>query len=208
MAQDEKRRQMALQRKKQKDKERRKASQASSFFETMNAVALVRSARRFPVFESLINDNWQDQGMANILLSRRQPDGNYVIGVYLTDMFCLGVKNTFCNANISSEQYASLKLNLKRDAPLIPCDPRLAKAIIYGAIDYAKQWGFEPQKDFSLSRFVLGERMENDPEHSVSFGKDGKPCYISGPDDDVDFIMNKLRKTAGDGNFEYIANVW
>ncbi len=77
----------------------------------------------------------------------------------------------------------------------------------YGAIDYAKKIGFEPQKDFKLSRFVLDEPSEGDLTVSVEFGKDGKPFYIAGPDDNIDYIMKKLIKNVGEGNFKYILSL-
>ena len=42
---------------------------------------------------------------------------------------------------------------------------------------------------------------------AVTFGKDGKPFYVSGPHDNVDAIMNQLLRTAGPDNFEYLADI-
>ena len=41
----------------------------------------------------------------------------------------------------------------------------------------------------------------------MTFGKDGKPFYVSGPHDNVDAIMNQLLRTAGPDNFEYLAEI-
>ncbi len=204
MGYDEKRRQKALLRKKKKDKERKKASGNAGLFEGLSVPLLIRRSGALPVHECLINDNWRERGIANILLSRRQTDGFYVIGVYLVDVFCLGVKNTFCNAGLSEFQYDELKAKMAGQFTLIGCELALAHAIVHGAIKYARKWGFEPQKDFSLSRYVLGEGADWTGQ-DVIFGRDGKPCYIAGPHDDVDAILRKLTKTAGEGNYVYIA---
>ena len=41
----------------------------------------------------------------------------------------------------------------------------------------------------------------------MTFGQDGKPFYINGPRDDTYGIMAKLRRTVGDGNFDYLVQV-
>jgi len=87
---------------------------------------------------------------------------------------------------------------------LVPCHVSLAHQIIYGAIDYAGQLRFEPQKDFKLSQYVLEERDHFDYVDRVEFGKDGKPLFISGPDDNSDRIMRQLETRVGQDNFDYI----
>jgi hypothetical protein len=66
---------------------------------------------------------------------------------------------------------------------------------------------FEPQKDFSLSQFVLDETSDMDLSFDIEFGKDGKPLYISGPDDNTDYIIKKLIKNVGEGNFDYLVTL-
>ncbi|NJN35203.1 MAG: hypothetical protein HC817_14090 [Saprospiraceae bacterium] len=41
----------------------------------------------------------------------------------------------------------------------------------------------------------------------LEFGKNGQPFYISGPNDRVPAILEKLRKAFGEGNFGYLSNV-
>ena len=41
----------------------------------------------------------------------------------------------------------------------------------------------------------------------VEFGKDGKPVYAAGPNDNVAKIIKTLEKNVGDGNFEYIDGI-
>jgi hypothetical protein len=41
----------------------------------------------------------------------------------------------------------------------------------------------------------------------IAFGHDGKPFYISGPNDTeatISFVMRTLRRTCGEGNFVYL----
>jgi hypothetical protein len=208
MAQNEKRKQKALFKKRRKDKERKsKLSNGSSFDSLSKKIGLVKRAKEFPIYECLISDDWENNGLVRILLSRRQPNSNLIIGVYLVDVYCLGLKNTFCNANIAVEDYQALKEKMFQAASLIDCHPGLANRIIYGAIEYARKLGFEPQKDFSMSHFILDAPSDADLSFKIEFGKDGKPLYVAGPDDDSDYVIKKLIESVGEGNFDYLVTL-
>lgn len=202
---NQKRRQKALLKKRKKDKERRKRrSSSSSSSEYSHSVRLIKNAKNNPLHECLIDKEWKDRGLAQILLSRRQPDKKMIIGMYLVDIYCLGLKETFCNANISMEEYQRLKLAIFKETSLVPCPPEKARRIIFGAIEYAGRLGFKPQKDFALSRFVLEGLSETDYDFELEFGREGKPFYIAGPHDDFMTIIETLNKNVGEGNFDFI----
>jgi len=163
MGRDKKRRQKALMKKRQKDKLRKKKAKKEGFLSStwthLSPKSIIYNARNYPIYECLIGSSWKKRGMANILLSRQQPDGNLIFGVYLVDIFCLGLKNTFCHANFSMSKYEEdLKVRIYREQIPVECPVDLAHQIIYGAIDYASELGFKPQKDFKLSRYILEER--------------------------------------------------
>lgn len=60
-----------------------------------------------------------------------------------------------------------------------------------------------------LPEFVkcAGHLGEWDGSSDITFGRDGMPLYIQGPHDDMFAIMTTLRKTAGEGNFHYVAGI-
>lgn len=165
----------------------------------------IYKARRWPVYECLINPSWKERGLANILLSRQQPDGNIVFGTYLVDLFCLGLKDTFCNVNFTLSRYEKeLKSRIYQDENPIDCQISLAHHIIYGAIEYASKLDFKPQKDFEMSKYILEEPSKIEESVSIEFGKDGKPFFMAGPNDDVESIIKKLERNVGKGNFYFI----
>ncbi len=168
---------------------------------------MIRRAGSFPVHECLIGDNWQEKMMANIVLSRRQPDGLIAFGVYLVDIGCLGLKSTFCNANFSTARYEQeLKGRMEDGFELVDCPLALAHEIIYGGIDYAEQLGFRPDRDFRLSRHFLEPRERFEEEKiGVEFGENGQPYYCAGPNDDVRKVMQTLDRAVGEGNYKFIA---
>ena len=89
-------------------------------------------------------------------------------------------------------------------APPVRIPPALTHEIIYGAIEYAAQFGFRPHADFKWSRYVLDPPDRHARTGAIEFGHDGKPLYIQGPRDNVDVILRKLTQTAGTGNFDYL----
>ena len=194
-------------RKKAKDALRRKKpstpiAHGLGHFSTENGVL---GAKKYPVYECLINPFWKEEGLAQILLSRQLQDGAFIFGVYLVDIFCLGLKNTFCNANFSSSRYEELKARIFQDRKSVVCPVPLAHRIIYGAIGYASKLGFKPNRDFERSRHVLGEEKTGLGEGTdVQFGKDGKPLFIAGPDDNVESIIKNLEVKLGAGNFNFL----
>lgn len=169
---------------------------------------IISKARQLPFDICLINYNWKEAGQASIMISRKQPSGHFLIGIYLVDIFCLGLKNTAWRFNMNPQDFERFQLdfNEKYDGNN-EADISLLHNIIYGAIDYAQELGFKPHKDFSLSEYILDPDLITDGIDEIEFGKDGKPFYISGPFDQVGHIMRTLDKNVGEGNYTYIAHV-
>jgi hypothetical protein len=206
MARNEAKRQRKLMKKHRKDNLRRKDRAAVIPIALLSPERKIHAARQYPIHECLINPSWKKKGLATVLVSRRQPDGNLLFGVYLVDILCLGLKNTLCNADFSMTRYRTDVLSkIYGDEEPMPCSTELAHQVIYGAIRFAQQFGFQPQKDFSLSQYVLDEVDSIGPgTEDVEFGRDGQPLYIAGPDDNVPRILRQLESTAGRGHFGYM----
>ena len=209
MPRDERKRQKALmkQRSKQKATSQHKAQQQA--LTPSSPQAILRRARSYPLYECLISDNWNkkdSKGLVEVLVAREQPDGDICFGVYLVDTFCLGLKNTFANAGFSRSRYQNeVRNKVFRAGKPVECSLELAHQMIYQSIEYADQFGFEPEKDFMLSQYLLAPRGELEEPYDLTFGKDGKPFFISGPNDNVARILRQLEKTAGPGNYDYLA---
>jgi hypothetical protein len=167
---------------------------------------LVKSSNEFPVAGCLINTDWQESGLANILISRRLGNGNLIIGAYLVDTGCLGLKSTFCNAEISPEQFENdLFPKHYPDRNPLSIEIDHAKEIIFGAIEYAVKLGFDPDPSFNLSRYVLGSK-ELTQHGNIRFGgPEGKPFFVAGPNDDAPRIIQRLTQRLGKDGFNFMA---
>ena len=207
MAKSEAKRQKKLLKKRQQNKVRRQRLVEVTPFSLLSPKKKLHQARRYPIHECLINPSWQEQGLVTILVSRRQPDDHIAFGVFLVDVFCLGLKNTFANVDFSESRYIREVVGsvFEREGSE-PCASDMPQQIIYGAIAYAKQFGFKPNRDFKLSQHVL-DAAESIGPSDIEFGKDGKPFFVSGPDDNVQKILNQLQATAGEGQYDYLCPV-
>jgi hypothetical protein len=87
------------------------------------------------------------------------------------------------------------------DEPAVQVPLALGRQVVYGAIGYARELGFEPHADFGRAAGYLGAW---DGECELTFGRDGKPMYISGPDDDGEKIVRKLDRRLGGGNYDFV----
>jgi hypothetical protein len=161
-------------------------------------------ARTLPVEACLITEEWQNSGICNIIIARKHKTGNLTIGLYLVDTYCLGLKDTSYQFNISAHELNYFKGNRS----MIKCDYVLAHNIIYGGIAFAEDYGFNPHKDFAVTRFILEEDDEGVELMDIDFGLEGLPCYMRGPyDDDIKArsIEATLAHNAGPGNYTVIA---
>ncbi len=188
---------------------KRKATQKVSRGAAMGlAFAVLHQARNYPIEGCWTQPNWAESGLAAVILARRQPDGLLVFGDYLVDTYCLGVKDAFARPDVPSGRFYNeyLPKLIPGGVPLaISAD--LAHELVYGGIEYAAQFGFRPHSDFKLAQLVLDPPEQHPRTGQVTFGKDGKPFYISGPHDNVDAIMRQLSRAVGPDNFHYLTQL-
>jgi len=201
---EKEKRQKALKKRRQRKLSRRQARAARR----TTLLGYIRQARNYPIIGCWAMQGWDESGLAVIVIARRQPNGNIVFGNYLVDYYCLGLKNTYCNADIPPEQFHRDYLpKAFSERPPVDISPRLAHEIIYGGIEYAAQFGFHPHADFKRSRYILDPPDLHPRNGAVEFGHNGKPLYIEGPYDNTDAILRQLARTAGQGNFHYLIQV-
>jgi hypothetical protein len=206
MARDPKKREQEVMKKRRKQKQAAR-KQHQQGLSSLSPHTLIRRARAFPILECLISRDWQKDTaqLTQLIVAREQPNHAIAFGVYLLDRACLGLKNTFCNADYSLARYRQEVIpNVDDTTPLEKCPPDLAHQLIYQSIDYAAQFGFKPQKDFKWSQFILEPRGVLPEPYSLTFGKNGKPFFVAGPYDNVQAILAKLEATAGPDNYVYV----
>jgi len=168
----------------------------------------LQNAREYPIFGCWIYKDWQKSGITPVVVARRQSEDKVIFGVCMVDIWCLGIKDAYANADFSRRQFEQ---NLSKMCNYEPeeCSVEFAHELIYGAMEYAKRYGFTPHVDFTR-QFV--DRVLDPPdahprEGNIEFGKDGQPFYASGPYDDeskINQVLRTLKRTAGDENFKFM----
>src|SRR4051812_1679978 len=70
--------------------------------------SLLHSAGEWPIVEALVPDNLWAEGIGNLVIARRMPDGRFAVATFLVDTFCLGVKNAYCDVMTAIRYQAML----------------------------------------------------------------------------------------------------
>ncbi len=165
----------------------------------MSERELIRRAKELPSGQCYITLRWWDRGLPHVIVLREVPGGRVLMGSYLVDVFCLGVKDAYCRRLQNNE--VPFYLDGCPD-DLVEISFEDARSMILGAVEFARQFGFEPDDSWTVcSPLVEPERPFI---RKFDFGKDGRPFYIQGPHDDVETIINKLAPFANEGNADYI----
>ena len=162
-------------------------------------------ARNLPLDKCYINSDWEEHGMAAILISRKHINENFTYSVFLVDTYCLGVKDTFFDFNVL-ELYDQMFENLKSVYELEEIDYVLAHNIIYGAIAYAEDLGFKPTKSFEITQYLLEEDDDKVDLIDLEFGLNGMPAIFLSKEKNSKGIIATLEKSVGEGNFLIIAD--
>ncbi len=165
-------------------------------------------AHEYPFHGCWIMAGWRGAGITPVVVARLQEADRIMFGVYMVDLFCLGIKDAFAKTDYSLNRFDRELPQFCSGDPK-PCSIELAHEVIYGALEYAAKLGFHPHPDFTrLKTDLILDPPEAHPRvNHVAFGKDGKPFYVSGPFDDENksrFVINTLKRTCGEGNFEYL----
>jgi hypothetical protein len=166
-----------------------------------------QKARTLPIFECLVNNDWEESGLANITVARQHTNGNLTLGIYLVDLKCLGIKDAFYRFNISESDYREILGKMEENMELESVSYTLAHNIVFAGIEFAEEYGLKPHKDFGVAKYILEEDSDDIELIEIECGQNGKPLYVQGPlDNDVRArqIIAHLEKHAGPGNYQYI----
>ncbi|MDQ3607714.1 MAG: hypothetical protein M3459_02265 [Actinomycetota bacterium] len=125
---------------------------------------------------------------------------------YLVDTHGLGVKNALGPRPMKQHRLPEFvrRYFVAFDGAPLAAPLELAPHLVLGAVDYARELGFEPQPDFEAARGQLGSWCG---PSAISFGRDGRPMFVSGIADDVAGILGTLEASVGRGGFDFIAAV-
>jgi hypothetical protein len=186
---------------------KKKPTTTSNFATLSPKQYLKQRARKLPIVKTFINSDFLTTGLACVVIVRQQGGEKYLLGTFMVDIFCLGIKNSLFEMGLPEyalddhieDYYAKKGLSYQK------YDPNYAQNVIWGAFEYAEELGFAPTKysDFDVTQYIL-DPIEEIEFVDIPFGQNGKPFFIAGPHDNVQKVTNILTKKVGEGNFNFL----
>ena len=196
------RKKIEAQRAKRKDKQR-----AIARVESSSKIARVLQAQRWTLFDTRISHGLSEQGIASAYIARRGPYDQVVGVVFLVDAYCLGVKDVSVFYGAETRWNEIMRQQVEKGNRLYPIAPEALRKLVEGSVGYAKSFGIDPHRDWIKASPIFGDIDASKSLVEFTYGKNGKPKYVSGPYDSsarIKQVMQALTQHAGEGNFDFI----
>jgi hypothetical protein len=164
----------------------------------------IGDASRAPVRTCVMSEKLFDDGIGWVVLARTLPSGQVGASFFLVDAWCLGVKDAFFRV-MSRLTFEEQMGESRQERALVEVDPSVARKLLHDAAAFAGSFDLAPSTGFAEAETLFGDIPL--ATKTFPFGKDGKPFYVSGPNDSparIRHIMDMLAKCAGPGEFNYL----
>jgi hypothetical protein len=204
MALSARKRQQKVERRNAKQKARQR-TQAQKF--AGGLAARLEKAATAPILHCYRTSAAEAEGIANVLVSRLLPSGNVAFAVFLVDLYCLGVKNAVCDVGSRGAYESRVFGQIFRNHDMTRMQPEAARKLVEGAVAYARDLGFAPHPDYATAKAIFGDLDPAATTETFTYGKDGKPFFISGPHDTparCRKIVSMLTARCGAEGFHYV----
>lgn len=156
--------------------------------------ARIAAAATCPVERSLRTTDTGAAGIGHVILARRLPTGALGCGFFLVDLLCLGVKDVHYREMAPSDLDERVAEIAADGHAMVAIDPASAKRMILGAVAFAADCGMDPAADYRrVIRLFDGVDAATATEH-FTYGRDGMPVYVPGPNDGTAKIREVERK--------------
>jgi hypothetical protein len=159
----------------------------------------LQQAERWPVVRAVMAAELWNEGLGSLVIARQEPEGGLVMAVFLVDAYCLGVKNAFWRPG-SAGDLDELIRRVEQSQKTVPIEPACLVKIVKGAVEYARSFGFSPHPDYHHAAMLLEGIDPSTCAREFTFGKDGKPFYIQGPNESfaqAEAIMRRIVEAGG-----------
>jgi yecA family protein len=157
-------------------------------------------------YEAYIEKAWREHGLAHLVVARLREDGSADVGVFLVDVWCLGVKDAFGESDLLESELREFVEERLPESMREPIHPTCAKKLIEGALAFAETLGFAPHRDFRKARRVLSSLDASLCPMEFTYGREGRPYYVRGPNDSeerVDRVLAILEARVGPEGYDY-----
>jgi hypothetical protein len=169
--------------------------------------ARMESATSWPVVQARVSHTIWKNGLGQALLARRGPNGLTVMAVFLLDVYCLGVKDVITRADpelVAGDWMAKV---FSKNGPWVDVSAEHIRKLVEESIGYALSLGIAPHPECATAQLIFGDLDSSKCSQDFTFGRNGKPLFISGPHDNstrVHSIMSMLRQSCGVDGFHFV----
>ena len=185
---DEKKRQKKLAKQKKKRKEKVSSIRVEKRVTLSMSPEMVA---RLPIHECYVAKRAFETGMGTVVVSRKLNNGQIAMGMFLLDLWCLGVKNCFFRV-CSAMDFKTQMDGLNNNEPITLITPEHARKLVEECAAYAEGLGFEPHEEYEEASYIFGNIDASKCNEKFEFGSGGQPLYVAGPDEDEDDMAEIL----------------
>lgn len=167
----------------------------------------IMEAARAPITTCLVGGTIFQEGIGWVILARTLPSGTVGASFFLVDAWCLGIKDAFFRMLPHKQFEENLARNDSGQA-LRDAEPPYALRLLQAAAAYASSFGLAPSEGYAKAAMIFGDIAPS--ADNFVFGQNGKPMFVSGPNDSpsrIRRIMAALADSTGDGGYEYVVGV-
>lgn len=160
---------------------------------------------QYPIFQCLIPQGLFVNGFGTTLIARKISETEVIVGGFLVDVYCLGVRSAFLRA-MQIYEYNSTIGSMNQHENFGLAEPSLVRALVEKSVEYAQNLGFKPHADYDEAKYIFGDIDPSECTETFAFGKDGKPRFVAGPNDApkrCERIIEKLTEKCGADGFTY-----
>jgi hypothetical protein len=166
----------------------------------------VRFAAEGPLAACLVSDEIFKIGIGHVVVGRSLPDGDIGAAIFLVDVWCLGVKDSFYR-EMSDEEFSVFETAGAGGPDYTDIAPGAARQLLHEAVAFARNLGFEPGGEFAALDLIFGDIQASTAPGAFTFGRNGKPFYVAGAQDTparATAIMRALAARVGSGGFGFL----
>jgi hypothetical protein len=206
MALDARKQQKKVEKRKAKDKARKLAEREKQKAFYNKLLASIPTAS---ILECWVGASLQESGIGHVILCRELSSRQVAYADFLVDSYCLGVKDVLFRIEDRGD-YELFMSRVREGMDLEKASPEFVRLVVDGAVEYAANLGFTSHPDFQKAKPILANIDTSGLETTFEFGCDGKPFYVSGPNESPDrvrAIILQLHERCGPKGFDYLARV-
>jgi len=152
-----------------------------------------------------------DKGLGWVIIARIKAGGRkVVVGIFLIDVFCRGVKKAYHEVCTLEDYHQCIRKHYLSEFSMEQIPPSRARALVEQVVRFAMALGLPAGANYDKASRIFAQIPASKDNESFTFGKDGKPFYISGPNDteaESRRAIEQLARRCGPGNFHYIVQM-